>query len=122
MTDVLINFIGVLMIVLIIWWFWIATARAVNINANRAIDILVKDGVYTPSRIEVPANQDVVMRFVREDASPCAEKVIFGELDKAFDLPLNQPVDVTLHINEPGEYHFSCDMQMYRGTLLVKPD
>jgi plastocyanin domain-containing protein len=36
------------------------------------------------------------------------------------DLPIGQPVELTLTPNEAGEHAFTCQMQMYRGTLVVK--
>lgn len=117
--DLLVNVAGVVLIVLIIWWFWLASGKTTRLAASRVIDVLVKDGVYTPARIQVPLNQPLVLRFIREDASPCAEKVLFDDLDLSLELPLGQSTEVELTLKEPGEYHFHCDMQMYRGSLLA---
>jgi len=117
--DLLVNVGGVILIVLIIWWFWMTSIKTTPVVTSQAIDILVKDGVYTPARIQVPINKSVVLRFTREDASPCAEKVLFSELDHSLELPLGQPAELKLTIRDPGEYHFHCDMQMYRGSLVA---
>ncbi len=117
--DLLVSVGGVVLIGLIIWWFWVASAKTTQVATSEAIDILVKDGVYTPARIQVPLNQALVLRFTREDASPCAEKVLFYELELSLELPLGQPTEVELSLEQPGEYHFHCDMQMYRGSLLA---
>jgi len=117
--DLLVNIGGVVLIGLIIWWFWIASVKTTQVTTSQAIDILVKNGVYTPARIQVPLNQPLVLRFTREDASPCAEKVLFKELDVSLELPLNKPTELELTLHHPGEYNFHCDMQMYRGSLVV---
>ena len=50
--GIVVHSIGIILIVLIIWWFWLKKAKAEKI-ATDVIKIMVKDGVYTPSRIEV---------------------------------------------------------------------
>jgi len=120
MIDLLINALGLVLVVAIIWWFWLSQPEAKRVE-NQLVEILVEDGVYTPPRIKISANQNVTLRFLRKDASPCAEKVIFERLDKSLELSLGQPTELTLSIPEAGEYAFTCDMQMYRGTLVVMP-
>jgi plastocyanin domain-containing protein len=90
------------------------------VSGTGPIEIIVDNGVYTPARIEVPAGQPVTLRFVRKDPSPCAEKVLFDDLGISADLPLGKPVDVTMTPPRPGEYEFTCQMRMYRGTLVAR--
>jgi len=119
MTDWFINIAGVLVIGLVVWWFWLSkpkTQRAVS----DVIEIVVDGGVYSPARIEVAAGQPVRLRFLRKDPSPCAEKVLFDDLGIAADLPVGQPVELTITPKESGEYAFTCQMQMYRGALVVR--
>ncbi len=120
MTDLLVNAIGVALIGLILWWFWLAGPRAQRIAATGAIEILVDDGVYTPASIEVPVGRPVILRFVRKDPNPCAGQVIFGSLGISADLPMGKPRDISLSLDEAGEYEFSCQMGMYRGRLLAR--
>ena len=120
MITLSVNLIGILIITAIIWWFWLSSVKAKSIDNNQLIEILVEDGVYSPARIEVPVNKKFTLRFIRKDASPCAEKVLFDKLDKTLILPIDQPVEIELNLAEAGEYAFTCDMQMYRGSLLVK--
>jgi plastocyanin domain-containing protein len=84
------------------------------------IDVIVEGWVHTSARIEVAAGQPVRLRFLSKDPSPCAQKVLFDDLGVAADLPVGQPVELTLTPNEAGEYAFTCQMQMYRGTLVVR--
>ena len=115
----LVNLLGVALIALIVWWFWLTRPRAQGAGEG-PITVLVEDGVYTPSRIEARAGQSLVLRFVRKDASPCAAKVVFDQLQISADLPIGQAYDVRLTPPAPGEYAFTCEMQMYRGSLVVK--
>ena len=116
----LINLVGLVLMLAIVWWFWLAKPASVQGGSNSdQVDILVDDGVYTPSRIEVPANQPITLRFLRKDPSPCAEQVIFDDFDISAELPVDEYKAITLTPRQPGEYDFTCQMQMYRGTLVV---
>lgn len=113
-----INMAGIILIALIIYWFWLSKPRSVKITA-REIDIVVNEGVYSPSRIEINAGDTILLNFLRKDPSPCAEKVIFSDLNISEDLPINKSKAIEIKTPQPGEYEFTCQMQMYRGTLIV---
>jgi plastocyanin domain-containing protein len=114
-----VNLAGLVLIGLIVWWFWLSKPKAQRAT-SRVVDVLVDGGVYTPARIEVTAGRPVTLRFLRKDPSPCAEKVLFDELGVSADLPLGEAVFVFLPPPKAGEYAFTCQMQMYRGTLVVR--
>ena len=120
MTVWIINLAGLLAIGLIVWWFWMSTPRARRALGPEAIEILVDNGVYTPARIAVSAGQPVTLRFLRKDASPCAEQVLFDDLGISAQLPMGQSLDVTVTPPRPGEYEFTCQMRMYRGSLIAQ--
>lgn len=120
MTVWLVNLAGLAAVAFIVWWFWLSRPASKK-AASGVIDILVDHGVYTPARIEVPANRAVTLRFLRKDASPCAEKVEFDALGISEDLPLGKPREVRLPPLPPGDIEFTCQMKMYRGTLVVTP-
>lgn len=116
---IVINILGVLLIALIIWWFWLYKPREASVSDN-SIMVTVVDGVYQPSRIKLASGQPVTINFLRKDASPCAAMVLFPELNISEDLPLNKNKAITLPAMVSGEYAFHCQMQMYRGTLMVE--
>jgi len=120
MTHIFIfNILAVALILLIIWWFWIAKAKPTQIKEDeKEITVYVKDGVYTPSRIET-TQTELMINFIRKDASPCSEYVVFGELDVNAQLPLDKSEKVYLKNLSPGNYNFSCQMGMYKGELIV---
>jgi plastocyanin domain-containing protein len=120
MLLLVVNIAGVLLIGLIIYWFWIATPRKVTASQARPIEVLVKDGVYSPAHIQVKQGDKIRLRFIREDPSPCAAKVIFNSLGKTLELPVNQSADIELQLKDAGEIDFTCEMQMYRGKLIVE--
>lgn len=116
----LINLAGIAVMAAIAWWFWLSRPQARRAVGAGPIEIVVDAGVYTPARIEVPAGKPVTLRFLRKDANPCAEKALFDDLGVSADLPLGKPLDVTVTPPQPGEYEFTCQMRMYRGTLVAR--
>ena len=113
-----VNLLGFALIGLIVWWFWLSRPRAAHAG-SAPLTVTVADGVYTPAHIEVRAGEPLVLRFVRNDPSPCAEKVVFAALNVSAELPVGKPHDVHLPPLAPGEYIFTCEMQMYRGSIMV---
>jgi plastocyanin domain-containing protein len=116
----LINFLGLLLIAFIIWWFWLYKPSSTQAVASEELVIKVQDGTYQPSNITIAANKATKLTFLRTDASPCAATVMFADLDISEELPLNKTKTVFLPPLSPGEYPFSCQMQMYKGVLIVK--
>lgn len=113
-----INLLGLLLIALIVWWFWIYQPKAIFANNNTAT-VIVDSGSYEPSRIQLTAGKSTTLRFLRKDASPCAETVIFENLGISEELPLNRAKDISIPPLGVGEYSFTCQMKMYRGELVV---
>lgn len=121
MIDLVVNIGGLAIIVSIIAWFWLFRPRVAHVAEAAPVDVVVADGVYTPSTIEVPAGKPITLRFLRRDASPCAAQVIFADLAVSADLPVGAPRDLVVTAPVPGEYEFTCQMGMYRGRLKVTP-
>lgn len=119
MVTLIINIIGVLLIVFIVVWFWLYKPKQRVIKQNEIIFVLVKNGIYDPDFIQVQAHQPMIFRFLREDATPCAERVVFSALNINRQLPLKEPIDIALTFDKPGEYEFTCQMGMYRGKVRV---
>ncbi len=119
-ADLAVNLAGVALIAFIVWWFWLSHGRTERAAGTGPVEIVADEGVYTPSRIEVPAGRPVVLRFLRKDPSPCAEKVLIDRIGVAVELPVGEPRDVVVTLPEPGEYEFTCDMRMYRGVLVAR--
>jgi len=117
--DGLINLLALALIGFIVWWFWLAKSREVQV-AQKSIDVIVDGGVYEPSIIEVSRGEMITLNFIRRDASPCAEQVVFAELGVSAELPLEGSKKIELRLENEGEFGFSCQMGMYRGKLIVK--
>ena len=120
--NIVVNMAGIILAGFIVWWFWISKSGKEARIAGNEISITVDGGVYDPPVIRVPAGKTLTLRFIRKDASPCAEKVIFKGLDVSADLPLGKPYELSITPEKAGEYEFTCQMAMYRGKLIVEED
>ena len=58
--------------------------------------------------------------FLRMTDRTCATEVVIRDFGIKRDLPLNQPVVVTLTPKTKGEFSFTCGMNMMRGKLIVR--
>ncbi len=116
---IVINVLGLLLIALIVWWFWLYREPATALEVGE-VTIAVQDGVYDPAHIRVQAGQAAQLNFLRKDPSPCASVVVFKDFDISEELPLNKTRTVSLPPMQPGRYPFTCQMQMYRGELIVE--
>lgn len=115
--------IGLLLVGLIVWFFWLKRARGVRAaltsSGHQEAIILVKGG-YTPDTIVVRHGKPVRLNFLREETATCSEKVILADFGKSADLPTGDTVSVEFVPKEPGEYEFACAMGMLRGKLIVE--
>jgi plastocyanin domain-containing protein len=109
-----------MLIAVIVWWFWLSTPKAAHADAKAAVEIQVRDGTYQPAAVEIQAGLPISLEFTRQDATPCAEKVIFAGLGITADLPLGSTRSIQIPPLKPGTYEFTCQMGMYRGRLIAK--
>lgn len=115
-----VNLLGVGLIGLIVWWFWLYRPFAVKSTGQGAPTVItVENGVYNPSVVEAASQTPFKLAFLRKDPSPCADYVVFSALNLSEALPVNKKTVVSLPALAPGDYAFYCQMQMYRGTLRV---
>ncbi len=104
-----------------LWWFMFSKTKSQKAQVKEGIqevDIVV-DGGYTPDRIEVTAGEPVRLNFYRQDPSGCLEQVLLPDFNKALDLTLDETTSVEIVPEKPGEYTFTCGMNMYRGVIIA---
>jgi plastocyanin domain-containing protein len=115
----IVNLFGFVLIGLIIWWFWLYKSGTTAVTKG-TVPIIVENGVYSPAQVRVEAGEPIILSFVRKDSSPCSAIVQFDELGLSEELPLNKAREIKFESLTPGKYAFSCQMQMYRGELIVE--
>jgi len=114
----IINIVGIIFILLIIWWFWIYQPETHEVD-NGKVEIIVENGVYSPADISISKRKLITLNFTRKDASPCAATVIIPKLDVNKELSMNAKSSVVLSEIGKGDYEFHCQMKMYKGVLHV---
>lgn len=118
-----VTIMGLLLIAGIAWFFWgskkSGSQAEVSASGYQEATIRVKGG-YTPDVIVVQSGKPVRLEFVREEKASCSEMVVFPDFQKSVMLPVGKKVTVELLPNRAGSYPFTCQMGMYRGTLIVK--
>lgn len=73
---------------------------------------------YQPKRIIVEAGHPVRLQFDRQNPSRCYDQLLIPDFGIAVDLePATTVVEFTPE--HPGEYEFTCGMQMNRGVIEV---
>ncbi len=80
------------------------TALAIPARAEDVVTVTLKNDVFTPAEVKIPANADVTLKFVNADAAAAEieskdlkiEKVVAG----------NSEITVSVAPQEPGRYLF----------------
>ena len=122
-TNVVVTLVGFGVIGWIVWYFWLWKGESVSAGVGagglQVVDVTVKGG-YQPSAIEVKAGRPLRLNFTRREASMCGEEVVLPEFGRRAHLPENRTVGIEVTPERPGEYEFTCGMNMYKGKLIVK--
>ena len=87
-------------------------------RGNRA-SVTVDGQGYHPASLTLPAGRAATIVFTRTSDEGCGQQVVFPSLNIRRDLPLNQPVEVSL-TPPVGEIAFTCGMGMYRGSIVAR--
>lgn len=120
MIDLIVNTMGLVLISVIIWWFWGFTSKGIKVAESGVIDVLVDGGIYTPNVIDAIVGENINLNFIRKDPSPCASKVVFEAIKLSADLEVDKPKKISVNFESSGDYDFTCQMGMYRGTIHVE--
>ena len=122
-TDYAVAAGGAAIIVSVLWFFFGERAgreAAVTAGGVQQVDIRV-EGSYQPNRVIVRAGLPVRMRFDRRETTSCSDTVVMPAFNISKQLPAYQTTEIAFTPETPGEYDFTCAMNMYRGTLVVLP-
>ena len=122
-TQIIVTLIGLSVIAWIVWYFWLWRGESVAATAGagglQEIDVTVKGG-YQPASIVVKAGRPVRLNFTRRESTPCGEEVVLPGFGKRAHLAEDKTVAVVVTPPEPGEYEFTCGMNMYKGKLIAE--
>jgi plastocyanin domain-containing protein len=122
-TEIAVVLGGCALIAFIIWYFFGERERVAAEVAESGVQevrITVRGG-YSPDVIVVREGVPVRFDFYRDETDSCSEQVIFGDFGIARDLPAFQTTSIEFTPDQPGEFIFTCGMNMMRGKLIVEP-
>ena len=122
-SEILVLAGGVAAIVAVLWYFFgerRAVAAQVTDGGVQEVKITVKGG-YSPDVVVVKQGRPVRLDFYRDETGSCSEQVIFGDFGIARDLPAFKTTPVEFTPSQPGEFTWTCGMNMLRGKLVVEP-
>lgn len=77
-------------------------------------------GGYEPSVINLKQGVPAEITFTRTNAQGCLDVVHSNDLNFEESLPIDEPKTVTIATDKPGEFNFSCGMDMFHGTINIK--
>ncbi len=122
-TQIVVTLVGLGIIGWIVWYFWLWRGEPVAARAAegglQVIEVTVKGG-YQPASVVAKAGRPLRLNFTRREATPCGEEVVLPEFGRRAHLPVNQTVALEVTPPAPGEYEFTCGMNMYKGRLVVE--
>lgn len=104
--------------IILTYWYFLGKKES-QVEAKENIDITVSGG-YKPSTIVIPAGKTTTLNFTRTDDNSCLEEVVLPDFKIRRSLPLNEKVAVSITPEKPGEYPFSCGMNMFHGKIIVR--
>ena len=123
MTQIVVTLVGFATIGWIVWYFWLWKGESVAAREGaggvQVVDVMVKGG-YQPAAIVAEAGRTLRLNFTRRESTPCGEEVVLPEFGRRAHLPEDRTVPIEITPQQPGEYEFTCGMNMYKGKLIVR--
>ncbi|MEW6251801.1 MAG: cupredoxin domain-containing protein [Planctomycetota bacterium] len=95
------------------------TRAAPAAGGVQQVRVTVKGG-YSPDVIAVRAGRPVRLEFYRDETASCSAQVRLPDFGIVRDLPAFETTPIEFTPEKPGEYTFTCGMQMLRGKLIVE--
>jgi plastocyanin domain-containing protein len=122
-TQILVTIFGVLLIILVNWYFFFSKRKTIRAKVEPAgiqeINVMVKGG-YSPDVIVVKRRIPVRINFYRDETDDCSDTIVFGDFKVRKPLPAFKTTPIEFTPEKPGEYTFTCGMGMLKGKLIVK--
>jgi plastocyanin domain-containing protein len=101
-----------------------AAAGAASENQNnssiQSAKVTVSDRGFQPAKIRLRAGTPARITFVRTTDKACGAEVMFPSLNIKRPLPVNEPIVIEFTPTKSEELAFTCGMDMWRGTVVVR--
>jgi plastocyanin domain-containing protein len=97
-----------------------AADHAKAAKGAQVVQIAVTKEGFEPSVVTVKHGKPVKLVVTRKVERTCATEIVSKDLGVHQALPLDKPVTVAVAAKKPGDYRFTCGMDMIAGTLKVE--
>lgn len=87
---------------------------------DQTIAVTADERGFTPAAVETQHGSKLTLRFTRTTDATCADKVVFPEAGIEKDLPLKQPVDISVPTDKARTLSFQCGMGMFKSAVIVR--
>ena len=122
-AEIVVTVGGLAAIVWVVWFFFLVERQRVRASTGeqgvQEIKVVVKGG-YEPDVIVVERGRPVRLDFYRDETASCSDTVVLGDFGIARPLPAFKTTPVEFTPDKPGEFTFTCGMNMLRGKLIVE--
>lgn len=123
LAQILVTLIGILLIILVNWYFFFSKRKVVQAKKEASgiqeVEVMVKGG-YSPDVIVVKRGIPVRINLYRDETAECSDTIVFGDFKIRKPLPPFKTTPIEFTPENPGEYTFTCGMGMMRGKLIVE--
>ena len=123
LSQVMVSGAGVLLVIALARFFFRRppeVAAAIS-SAGQEATVVVHGG-YQPSVIRAFTGSRLRISFERREDGDCSSRVVFPALGVNRFLPPFATTTLELPTGRPGNFEFSCAMNMIHGTLIVEGD
>ncbi|HXF74004.1 MAG TPA: heavy metal translocating P-type ATPase [Actinomycetota bacterium] len=122
MSELVVTVAGAAAGAWLLWFFFgpKEAGRAELRGRVQEVRVAVKGG-YSPAVIRVRQGVPLRITFDRQEAGECTSEVVFPDFRVRRTLPAYARTTVELLPARPGEFRFSCGMNMVHGLLVVEP-
>ena len=96
-----------------------------RVQAKRAsqvqkMTIIVTSDGYTPATIRLQKSAPTQLTFIRTTEDTCGTQIVIPAYGISRSLPLNERVTVRFKPSRRGVFKFTCGMDMFRGSIVVR--
>jgi plastocyanin domain-containing protein len=84
------------------------------------VAIEVTDAGFVPQIAYLPKGKPVTIKVTRTSDATCATALVFDKSGEKYELPLNQPVTITLPAAHDDTLSYACGMNMFGGKLVAR--
>ena len=111
------------LIAFIVWWFFgkrTSSETEAHMSSHTQEATVTVNGGYTPNTVVLKQGVPARIVFERDDPSGCFNEVVFPDFGVHEVLPVGTPHPIDIDTSTPGEYQYSCGMNMFHGKVVIK--